>query len=38
MWKEGHTKGRDSDNRMVTTTQKGEEEINNMLSLGKNRK
>jgi hypothetical protein len=31
-----HTKGRDSNNRMVTITQKGEEEINNTVSLGKN--
>jgi hypothetical protein len=36
MWKENRTKGNDSDNRMVTITQKGEEEINNKVRLGKN--
>jgi hypothetical protein len=36
IWKEGHTKGTGSDDRMVTITQKGEDEINNTVSLGKN--
>jgi hypothetical protein len=36
IWKEDRTKGMDSNNRMVTITQKGEEEINNTASLGKN--
>jgi hypothetical protein len=36
IWKGDHTKGMNSDNRMVTITWKGEEEINNMVSLGKN--
>jgi hypothetical protein len=35
IWKEDHTRGTDSDNRMVTTTPTGEAEINNMVSLGK---
>jgi hypothetical protein len=36
MWEEEYTKERDNDNRMVTVTQKGEEEINNTVSLGRN--
>jgi hypothetical protein len=35
IWKEDRTKGMNSDNRMVTINQKGEEEINNMGSLHK---
>jgi hypothetical protein len=35
IWKD-HTEGWDSNNRMVTVTQKGEEEINKTVSLGKN--
>jgi hypothetical protein len=35
IWKD-RTKGMNSDNRMVTINQRGEEEINNMGSLGKN--
>jgi hypothetical protein len=36
IWKEDHKRGTDSSNGMVTITPTGEEEINNMVRLGKN--